>query len=126
MFTFNMRYPGQYYDTATGLTYNGARYYDSQLGRYIESDPIGVAGGSYSTYAYVEDNRMSGSDPSGLCDQSKSGCVPRPEVSAWICQVLADDNVGFDVARAASAAKGVREAEGGKNDNPVWREGGIG
>jgi hypothetical protein len=37
--------------------------------------------------------------------------------------VLANSNVDFDVRRAASAAYGVREAEGGKNDNPIWREG---
>ena len=35
---------------------------------YVESDPIGLAGGSYSTYSYVNDNPVSRIDPFGLSD----------------------------------------------------------
>jgi hypothetical protein len=48
---------------------------------------------------------------------------PRPEVHAWICGVLANSNIEWDVMRAASAAYGVRHANGGKDDNAMWREG---
>ena len=37
--------------------------------------------------------------------------------------MLANGNVEWDVSRAASAAYGVRQANGGKDDNPIWREG---
>jgi uncharacterized protein RhaS with RHS repeats len=48
------------------LDYNYARDYDPQTGRYIESDPIGLAGGSYSTYAYANGSPVYWSDQFGL------------------------------------------------------------
>jgi RHS repeat-associated protein len=65
-FVYNLRFPGQYYDAETGLNYNYFREYDPGTGRYVESDPIGIAGGSYSTYAYVGGSPILFSDPSGL------------------------------------------------------------
>ncbi len=51
-FTYNLRFPGQYYDDETGLHYNYYRTYDPSIGRYLRSDPIGFAGGPNS-YSYV-------------------------------------------------------------------------
>ncbi len=62
--TLNTRFPGQQYDPETGLHYNYFRYYDPSTGRYITSDPIGLAGG-LNTYGYVGGNPMGYSDPTG-------------------------------------------------------------
>lgn len=64
-FTFNHRFPGQYYDRETGLHYNWHRDYDAKLGRYIESDPIGLTGG-VNTFSYVDQSPLMRSDREGL------------------------------------------------------------
>jgi RHS repeat-associated protein len=60
--TLNLRLPGQYYDAETGLHYNGLRYYDPSLGRYLQKDPLGAEG---NAYAYAENNPLGQVDPTG-------------------------------------------------------------
>jgi RHS repeat-associated protein len=64
-FTFNLRFPGQYADEESGLFYNHWRNYDRDTGRYRESDPMGLAGKSFSTYTYGDGNPLSHIDPDG-------------------------------------------------------------
>ncbi len=63
--SLSMRFPGQSVDDSSGLHYNYFRDYDPALGRYYQTDPIGLAGG-LSTYAYVSANPIVKSDSRGL------------------------------------------------------------
>jgi RHS repeat-associated protein len=73
-FTCNLRLPGQYFDKETNLYYNYFRDYDPSIGRYIQSDPIGLEGG-LNTYGYVGSNPLNFMDPEGL----KNYPAPRPQ-----------------------------------------------
>ena len=65
VFKYHLRFPGQYFDIETNLAYNYFRDYDSAIGRYVESDPIGLHD-SVNTYAYGRGNPVSKMDPMGL------------------------------------------------------------
>ncbi|MDR4515324.1 RHS repeat-associated core domain-containing protein, partial [Nitrosomonas sp.] len=64
LFTYNLRFAGQYFDAETNLHYNYFRDYSPQIGRYWSSDPIGLAGG-LNTYGYALQNPLSYIDPTG-------------------------------------------------------------
>jgi RHS repeat-associated protein len=69
--TFNLRYPGQYFDKESGLSYNYFRSYDARTGRYTQADPIDLAGG-WNKFVYVDGNPLSWTDPLGL---TKAVCI---------------------------------------------------
>jgi RHS repeat-associated protein len=64
-FKYNLRFPGQLYDSHAGLSQNYFRDYDPAIGRYVESDPIGLTGG-VNTYGYVGSNAGMLTDALGL------------------------------------------------------------
>lgn len=85
-FPYNLRFPGQYYQTETGLNYNYYRDYDPLTGKYIESDPIGLQAESYSTYGYAADDPVALSDPLGLYVKICSrwlGKAQNPATGRW-------------------------------------------
>jgi RHS repeat-associated protein len=63
-----------------GLSFMRARFYDPSQGRFIQPDPIGLAGGT-NLYAYVRNNPLSFADPSGL--------TPVIVPGAWYVEIFA-------------------------------------
>jgi RHS repeat-associated protein len=68
---FHLRFPGQQYDGESGLHYNYFRDYEAGIGRYVESDPIGLRGG-FSTFTYAGNSPKARTDPRGLYSFDKS------------------------------------------------------
>jgi RHS repeat-associated protein len=58
------QYAGYRYDSETGLYYVKARYYSPNLGRFLQTDPVGFQGG-FNLYAYVGNDPINFTDPTG-------------------------------------------------------------
>jgi RHS repeat-associated protein len=71
--TFNLRYPGQYFDAESGLHYNYHRSYSATTGRYTQSDPIGLDGG-WNRFVYTDADSINFFDEDGLAKQD-----PKPQ-----------------------------------------------
>ena len=67
----NLRFQGQYLDRETGLHYNTFRFYDPDIGRFINPDPIGLLGGT-NLYRYAA-NPLVWIDPWGWACGELSG-----------------------------------------------------
>jgi RHS repeat-associated protein len=71
-YTLNLRLPGQYFDEESGLSDNLNRSFDPTVGRYSQSDPLGLLAGM-STFAYTSNNPMAMTDPLGLWQVTITG-----------------------------------------------------
>jgi RHS repeat-associated protein len=67
-FAVTNRYTGQQIDEDTGLYYYNARYYDPELSRFVQADtivPSANTSQALNRYAYVRNNPLKFTDPSG-------------------------------------------------------------
>jgi RHS repeat-associated protein len=64
----------KWFDAEMGLSYHGYRYFSPRLGRWINRDPLGYAGGP-NLHAFLENDPVDAVDPYGL--------APPPETIEW-------------------------------------------
>jgi RHS repeat-associated protein len=123
-FNYNLRFPGQYSLNESGLYYNYFRDYDPQMGRYVESDPLGLAAG-VNTYAYVRSNAVSRIDSNGLLDVFIGGAMDgttRIVASYQQAYGLAHSNrssLYFEWGQASNVIDAVRRARGKNKCEPI-------
>jgi len=63
-FTYNLRFADPVFDAETGVSDDMARDYNVALGRYVQSDPLGLIAG-VNTYGYVSQNHVWAVDANG-------------------------------------------------------------
>lgn len=105
-FIYRGRFPGQVYDLETGLVHNGFRDYAPALGRYIQSDPLGLFGGS-NTYGYVSSSPLGATDNDGTTINLIIGSdIPKDQISRYI---QAYNETIADMMKVPSARKIVED-----------------
>ncbi|WP_421567529.1 RHS repeat-associated core domain-containing protein [Stenotrophomonas sp. PD6] len=120
--SFDLRFPGQRYDSKSGLSYNYYRDYDARTGRYVQSDPIGLEGG-VATFAYAGSNPIINLDPSGL--STLSMCARPENVLACAAAGIGSSgsagtsSSGLGAAGVAAAASLARDSAKTQDDCPV-------
>ncbi len=103
---YNLRFPGQYYDQETNLHYNYFRDYDPATGRYVQSDPIGLAGG-LNTYVYVGSNPLLYVDRFGLKQTCRWVSLKVYDVVTVEIIKSADGKWGYECSPAPNPAIGI-------------------
>lgn len=122
-------YTGHEEDPESSLVYMQQRYYDPESGRFLSSDPVATTddGGGFNRYAYVGNDPMDKTDPSG--EEGVGG--------GWLDETIAMGNADNGPLSASDAAQagefiggfipGISEGLATKNflDNPSWLNAGI-
>jgi RHS repeat-associated protein len=119
-----LRFAGQYVDLESGLYYLRARYYDPITAQFVTLDPAAAA--TRQSYAYVKQNPLNLTDPSGLNTSGLCASfgitVPGVHIGVSTCVVVDDHgNIGTSFSRSSGfgvglSASGTSNLEGSNAD----------
>jgi RHS repeat-associated protein len=95
------KFAAREYDSATGLYFNRARYYDPATGRFISQDPMSFAAGDTDLYRYVGNGPTNATDPSGLDAYSDNyGYQTRADQQRFQRQIQSGINFSYQQEQA--------------------------
>ena len=114
------RYTGQITIPQASLYYYKARVYDPNLGRFLQTDPVGYAS-DVNLYAYVRNSPVNAADPSGMAVYQSNYMLPNGvtatvselDVTASSPQTFADPGVSASLAFGAGGSPGAQAAAPG-------------
>jgi RHS repeat-associated protein len=104
-------YTGRELDSETDLYHYRARYYDSQIGRFLQKDPMGFVGPEMNAYSYVTNNPANFADPMGLKRRKWQGVtayVPSDPYQ-YPNQMIGGDELGSTVCKANAVWYWIRQ-----------------
>lgn len=105
------KYAGGYYDSSTGLTKFGIRYYDPSVGRWTQRTPVGgslAETTKANSYMYADNDPVNRVDPSGRYDvlgfltTAAATAITTIGDAAFLVQLLEAANLAGDAATAFS------------------------
>lgn len=109
----DLRFPGQRFQSETGLHYNWHRHYDPTTGRYLQPDPLGMPDGP-SRWSYALNSPLMKVDPTGLdlADDilnwlgPGSLCIPSPNGATQFMSADRSRIIRFDITPRTSHGMG--------------------
>jgi RHS repeat-associated protein len=103
------RFPGQWFQSESGLHQNWMHDYDPTTGRYLQADPLGLVDGA-SVYGYVKQSPMRLTDHSGLSVAYPHSRYPGSTSDAYDAELC---NVADEICRLMYEEDVPPKAEGG-------------
>jgi len=96
-------FTGRECDSETGLYYYRARYYNPEIGRFLQTDPVGYLAG-LNLYTYCDNNPINWIDPFGLMDSMSAAVLNGSLTAGELAELVGNPSVQAAAKAAAATA----------------------